>query len=97
MKVIDVLNKLAKGEEVPERIVVNGEIFQYSESGLYKNENGLLGERVVLDMVLNDEVYIKYSFSENPEEVYKELSKEISQILNDNCTSILEAFNRALH
>ena len=40
MKIIDLLNKIANGEEVPKKILLNGIVFEYQgDDYLYKDEN----------------------------------------------------------
>ena len=40
MKIIDLLNKIANGEEVPKKILLNGIIFEYKgDDYLYKDED----------------------------------------------------------
>lgn len=84
IRIIDLLNKIANGEEVPEKIELlsNNEIFNYDdEIGDYNGENGdyLFGEVITnimnLQVFLNDEV-----------EIIKE-DKKIEKIsINDNGT-----------
>lgn len=41
MKVIDLLNKIEKGEEVPRKIIVNGETYEWDTiEHYYENDNG---------------------------------------------------------
>ena len=64
MKVIDLLNKIAKGEEVPKKIKVHGEV-DYTIFIFDKNRNlyscgdyNTLGYKYDLSLMLNDEVEI---------------------------------------
>ena len=63
MKVIDILNKIANGEEVPKKIIYDGYIWEYDKlSNDYEkfDESGdlyLFGEKYVT-LALNDEVEI---------------------------------------
>ena len=63
MKVIDLLNKIANGEEVPKEIVYNTRIFRYNEYNkcYIWNCNGdefYLSTYYRLESILNDEVEI---------------------------------------
>ena len=65
IKVIDLLNKIANGEEVPKEIEFGYERFYCTENLRYKNKNGeTLGEAYSLDKMLDDEVEI---IEEEPE------------------------------
>ena len=102
MKIIDLLNKIANGEEVPKKIEYEGEIFQFtgynSASKNYKNELEDLFE--VLDgSILNDEIEILEEQKKIPEKLeneqkfysyvrYEENKDEIDKVLY-----ILKAIN----
>ena len=61
MKVIDLLNKIANGEEVPKIILFNSYKYQFDKiDNVYRrlNGNSTLGAIVELDIYLNDEVEI---------------------------------------
>jgi hypothetical protein len=64
MKVIDLLNKIANGEEVPEKIIFNSRIYELTERDddlyNYKNNfsNNYFEEDWFLTNILNDEVEI---------------------------------------
>ena len=61
IKIIDLLNKIANEEEVPEKINYNGTLYSYDEGIDYKNQyNGfLMGGRVcICPADLNDTVEI---------------------------------------
>ena len=61
MKIIDLLNKIANGEEVPKKIkVFDGEYEFDTYNNTYRNKEmlGTLGQNYSLDGVLNDEVEI---------------------------------------
>lgn len=59
-KIIDILNKIAKGEEVPKRIYYKNEIFEYDEQSkdYYDSETYGLFDRYEIPPMLNDEVEI---------------------------------------
>lgn len=61
MKVIDLLNKIANGEEVPKKIKYDDFIFYWniSKSAYYEIENHcIFSDNIILDLSLNDEVEI---------------------------------------
>ncbi len=66
MKIIDLLNQIANGEEVPEKIKFKAQIYKFvkAENRYYEEDNidqsdGIsLGHHWALDGVLNDEVEI---------------------------------------
>lgn len=63
MKVIDLLNKIAKGEEVPKEIVYNTRIFRYNEyNKCYiwncDGDEFYLSTYYRLESILNDEIEI---------------------------------------
>lgn len=60
MKVIDLLNKIANGEEVPETFIYNNLIFELNESGRYiDNEGDYFTESIRYDLEnLNEKVII---------------------------------------
>ena len=80
MKVIDLLNKIANNEEVPKEIKVYNENYIFDKK--YKryinqdNEN-TLGERVALDLELNNEIEI---IEEKPKKIEKLLNCEIGNV-----------------
>jgi len=61
MKIIDLLNKIAKGEEVPEKIIYNNTLYSYKEGIDYENGfcNYLMSSSVcICPEDLNSEVEI---------------------------------------
>ncbi len=61
MKIIDLLNKIANGEEVPEIILFNSYKYRFDKiDRVYRNirGNSTLGKVNELDLYLNDEVEI---------------------------------------
>lgn len=60
MKIIDLLNKIAKGEEVPKKIRVFGEIYEYSDNDkfYYQNDYSMYRDFYTEGNCLNDEVEI---------------------------------------
>ena len=77
MKVIDLLNKIAKGEEVPKKIKYENEVYVSDYEGMvfYKLEvdYGLFLERINDTNLLNDEVEI---IEEDTFEDTKELNED---------------------
>ena len=61
MKVIDLLNKIANGEEVPKKIKYEGDIYIHNDNYCYfcKETNEILSENIYAEFSrLNDEVEI---------------------------------------
>lgn len=58
MKVIELLEKIAKGENLPKKIEVFDEVFELDADGVYKDNDGWsLDDYAIIDY-LNDEVKI---------------------------------------
>ena len=80
MKIIDLLNKIANGEEVPKEIMFKGKKYKYKDGIDYENENGtyLLSVECVDINFLIDEVEILEEEKKIPEklETYKEVNDE---------------------
>ena len=58
MKVIDLLNKIANGEE-PKKIKYNGNVYEYEEYGYFSDDIGYIFDKYYPSgKVLNDEVEI---------------------------------------
>lgn len=99
MKIIDLLNKIANGEEVPQKIEYDGIefIFDKNYRRYVYDDGGTLGEFVALDVCLNAEVEI---IEEEPEEkeIKKITSISVPMIMNDreknikNITETLETY-----
>lgn len=58
MKVIDLLNKIANGEEAPKTIKYRGLVFDYDDIDYFNTDLGYLFEKYVILEILNDEVKI---------------------------------------
>jgi len=58
MKIIDLLNKIANGEEAPKTIKYRGLIFDYDDIDYYNTDLGYLFEKYAVLEILNDEVEI---------------------------------------
>ena len=77
MKIIDLLNKIANGEEVPKKIKIWGELFELQEIRdgykIYKDEHldYLFGDDYDWECCLNDEIEI----IEEPKEELEEIDK----------------------
>ena len=95
MKVIDLLNNIANGEEVPKKIMHNNIIYTWDIVGYLHYEDKHYSERAFLegyrtDMCLNDEVEI---VEDTPKEIYfdeedikaeEKVMKELSIEKKDN-------------
>ena len=58
MKIIDLLNKIANGEEVPKKINYDGKIYDYEDRDYFTSDYGYLFDRYNVSGMLNDEVEI---------------------------------------
>ena len=86
MKIIDLLDKIANGEEVPKKIKVNKIIFEYQgDDYLYKDENkkeywlfstGYTDKFEWLDSALNTEVEILEEEKKIPEKLDIQIQNE---------------------
>ena len=95
MKIIDLLNKIANGEEVPKKILFLGNTYRYDEiDETYRNIGGNtnIGEMHNLEFYLNDEVEILEEKKKIPEKLkwvdynteftHGEFNKEFRNICN---------------
>jgi hypothetical protein len=91
IKVIDLLNKIANGEEVPKKIKYRNNIYEYEDSDYFGNDIGYLFERYNSIAILNDEVEIieenkipeKLKWVDyNTEFTHGEFNKEFRNICN---------------
>ena len=59
MKIIDLLNKIAKGEEVPKKIKVDGKIYEYQgdDYGHKQDDNG-----IIINWLFTDNEIEKYDY-----------------------------------
>lgn len=98
MKIIDIYNKIANGEEVPKKIKYQNYIYEYqhrrdTEScfNYMCNENGeYLSRRYFIDNILNDEVEILEEEKKIPEKLNMTYMKKI-----DDDAFITERFSQA--
>ena len=67
MKVIDLLNKIANGGEVPKKIKYDGMIWKFEEDKLYYSDNVWLDDYCNISQILNDEVEILKEEKKIPE------------------------------
>ncbi len=81
MKVIDLLNKIANGEEVPKKFMVDGDTLYIGEDKFIEYANGERIEWFIYPSWLNEEV-----------ETIKE-DKKIEKIKNINCESFRDNHN----
>lgn len=76
MRIIDIFNKIANGEEVPKKIIFRGRKYEYSERIMnlfnYKNidNDKYLSELYHIENILNDEVEIIEEKPEPLEHIY---------------------------
>lgn len=94
MKIIDLLNKIANGEEVPNEFIYNGCLYENYQNGCYRHydtENKLINNfvRQLCDDFcnLNDEVEIKAEKKED-----KPITKESIEALGYACGEIKKLF-----
>ena len=71
IKIIDLLYKIANGEEVPKKIKYRNNIYEYEGSDYFGNDIGYLFERYNLTAILNDEVEILEEEKKLPEKLEK--------------------------
>ena len=74
MKVIDLLNKIANGEEVPKKIKYINKFFDYDNADYFNTDIGYLFERCTLCVILNDEVEIIEEEKKIPEKLPKSVT-----------------------
>lgn len=108
MKVIDLLNKIAKGEEVPKKIKRDGYIYEYvphgcvlDEYNYYSITNGYLYNVIDFENHLNDEVEIieeEQDIEELPD--YSHIDDDIAynwssseKVLKDKINELIKAVN----
>ena len=90
MKIIDLLNKIANGEEVPEKIKYNNEEYKYYEGVDYRDKRGnyLLSGEPICIAFLNDEIEIIEEEKKIPEKLDQTLNR--SDIGEDYYRYIME-------
>ena len=71
IKVIELLNKIAKGEKVPKKIKILGNVFEWFGDSYRKEDANLeyIADYVSLDCILNDEIDILEDNTEEIEEI----------------------------
>jgi hypothetical protein len=84
MKVIDLLNKIAKGEEVPKNIKYLDEIYEYSNNDKFYYQNGFSMYRNFYSEgnCLNDEVEIIEVIEDIEYEVIEEITYKPRKVQN---------------
>ena len=90
MKVIDLLNKIANGEEVPKRIMYNNIIYTWDIVGYLHYEDKHYSERAFLegyrtDMCLNDEVEIIEDTPKEDKKIEKIKNYRIKRTMGLDC------------
>lgn len=58
MKVIELLNKIANGEQPPKKIKYYGDIYEYKDCDYFDEDDEYLSDKICFDNDLNDEVEI---------------------------------------
>lgn len=89
MKIIDLLNKIANGEEVPKKIIYQNYIYEYQHRrdtensfNYMCNENGkYLSRRYFIDNILNDEVEILEEEKKIPEKLMQLDTRETRECI----------------
>lgn len=77
IKIIDLLNKIANGEEVPEKINFNGEEYRLNYANTYVDKNGKYIFQKYNNLILNDEVEI----IEEPQPTKEEIKEYTNKFL----------------
>ena len=83
MKIIDLLNKIANGEEIPERIKYEKYIYKHIDNYCYYCDE--------TNLILSDRIFAEYSRLNDEVEIIEE-DKKIARLNQDNfqCVSNLE-------
>ena len=80
MKIIDLLNKIAKDEEIPKKIKFENDIYEYEnkECGYVREENGIyyMFMNEIGNWYLNDEVEILEEEKKIPEKINNGYTKQ---------------------
>ena len=71
MKIIDILNKIARGEEPPKKIIFKSEEYEYVKKDYYNFDEGWLFDEYVITEILNDEVEILQITIHNEKKIEK--------------------------
>lgn len=101
MKIIDLLNKIANGEEVPKKIKYINKIFDYDNADYFNTDIGYLFERCTLFVILNDEVEILEE-KKLPEKIIPTSLKGIDnldekiEIAHIDTISVIETLNQVI-
>ena len=100
MKVIDLLNKIAKGEEVPKKIVWHEVVFDYID-GDYFNDNGCSLFRHDEDIysllnMLNDEVEVIEEEKEIEVEDIEEMNLDVDCTSEWNFGEVYDTINQLI-
>lgn len=106
MKIIDLLNKIANGEEVPKKIKWKGQIYEYSRSNrfYYQNSWSMYRDFYTEGNCLNDEVEIleepkkikkwNYFALEDIRECTEEDLKGYIRVLAETQNEIIDEINK---
>ena len=69
MSIIDLLNNIANGEELPQKINYDGRIYNYEDRDYFSSDYGYLFDRYNVSGMLNDEVEILEEEKKIPEKL----------------------------
>lgn len=99
IKVIELLNKIAKGEEVPKKIKILGIVFVWFEDSYRKEDANLeyITDYCRLDCMLNDEIEILEDNTEEIEELDLTKKQNIWDKLSmceDKINELVKAVNK---
>ena len=78
MKIIDLLNKIANGEEVPKKIKYKNDIYKYEAYDYFGINKGYFFDRYNVSEMLNDTVEILEEEKKLPEKIEEEEIIEVS-------------------
>ena len=97
MKVIDLLNKIANGEEVPEIIKYKNEnlYFDY-ETTNYFNDEDMHSLFCGAQFILNDEVEIIEEDKDIEEISFRDIAISINETYNDNVDVLMNKINELI-
>lgn len=101
MKVIDLLNKIANGEEVPKKIIVDRLYYEYDKNVDYKNDNKYLFDNYlqINEEDMNKEIEILEESKGIPEKLYHccmETDNEETKFLIKNMNDLVDRYNEII-
>lgn len=97
MKVIELLDKIANGEEVPDKIIYDNVLYKFYGCAYRDDEGNTLGQNTILDLILDKEVEIieEDKKIENIDEEYFERAgvNLRDKILKEKINKIIDKLN----